>query len=104
MQIALLVSCVISHINFNTMTESQIKSALNDLNSLVIAGKLMDAFEKYYHDEVEMQENSNHALKGKEYHRQRELEFLNNITEFRNATVSGLAVSGDTSFVIWNYD
>ena len=86
------------------MTESQIKLSLNDLNALVIGGKLMEAFDKYYHDEIEMQENTNPGVKGKENHRQREFEFLNNVTEFRSASVSGLAVDGDTSFVIWNYD
>lgn len=86
------------------MTESQIKTSLQDLNSLVINGKLMDAFEKYYHEEIEMQENSNPPVKGKDSNRKRELEFLSNLTEFRNAFVNGLAVNGNTSFVIWSYD
>lgn len=86
------------------MTESQIKTSLADLNSLVINGKLMDAFEKYYHEDIEMQENSNAPLKGKDTNKKRELEFLSNVTEFRKAAVSGLAVNGNTSFVIWNYD
>lgn len=86
------------------MTESQIKTSLTDLNSLVLNGNLMDAFEKYYHEEIEMQENSNPPVKGKDINRKRELEFLSNVTELRNAAVSGLAVDGNTSFVIWNYD
>jgi hypothetical protein len=86
------------------MTEIQIKNSLNDLNSLVINGKLMDAFDKYYHDEIEMQENNNPGVKGKDFHRKRELEFLSNVTDFRSASVEGLAVNGDTSFVIWSYD
>jgi hypothetical protein len=86
------------------MTEAQIKNSLGDLNSLVINGKLIDAFEKYYHDEIEMQENSNPAVKGKDFHRNRELEFLDNVIEFRSATVEGMAVNHNTSFVIWSYD
>lgn len=86
------------------MTESQIKSALNDLNFLVIDGKLIEAFDKYYHNEIEMQENSNASVKGKDFHRQREIEFMKNVTEWRGAWVSGLAVDGDTSFVVWHYD
>jgi hypothetical protein len=86
------------------MTEAQIKNSLTDLNSLVINGKLMDAFEKYYHDDIEMQENNNPTVKGKEFHRNRELEFLSNVTDFRSASVEGLAVNGTTSFVIWSYD
>jgi hypothetical protein len=86
------------------MTESQIKNSLADLNSLVINGNLMEAFEKYYHDDIEMQENSNPPVKGKEFHRKREVEFLSNVSEFRSASVSGLAINGNTSFVTWNYD
>ena len=86
------------------MTESQIKTSLADLNSLVIKGKLMDAFEKYYHEDIEMQENSNAPVKGKDTNRIRELEFLSNVTEFRKASVAELAVNGNTSFVIWSYD
>ena len=83
----------------NTITEK-----LADLNQLVISGKLLDAFEKYYHDDVEMQENENSPVRGKDANRKREQEFLSNITEFRNAAVQGVAVSNNTSFVIWSYD
>lgn len=86
------------------MTESQIKTSLADLNSLVINGKLMDAFEKYYHEDIEMQENSNAPVIGKSTNRKRELEFVANVTEFRKASVAALAVNGNTSFVIWSYD
>jgi hypothetical protein len=47
------------------MTESQIEKSLNDLNSLVLSGKALEAFDKYYHDDVEMQENSQPGTKGK---------------------------------------
>ena len=86
------------------MTPSQIQTSLTDLNSLVINGRLMDAFEKYYHEEIEMQENSSPPVKGKDTNRKRELEFLSNVTEFRNASVSAVAINGNTSFVIWSYD
>jgi hypothetical protein len=86
------------------MTETQIKTSLTDLNSLVINGKLMDAFEKYYHEEIEMQENTNPPVKGKDINRKREHEFLSSVTEFRNASVKALAINGNTSFVIWSYD
>lgn len=86
------------------MNKTQIEQSLNDLNELIIQGKLMEAFEKYYHEQVEMQENLNEPVRGKDTNRKRELEFLNNITEFRSASVSGLAAGDNLSFVIWNYD
>jgi hypothetical protein len=86
------------------MNQSTIEKSLGDLNRMVQEGKLMDAFEKYYHDDISMQENAAMPVVGKEANRERELEFLSNITEFRNASVKGVAVNGDVSFVIWSYD
>ncbi|HYH14110.1 MAG TPA: SnoaL-like domain-containing protein [Flavisolibacter sp.] len=86
------------------MTRLEIENSLNDLNSLVMQGKLMDAFEKYYHDDVAMQENHLQPTYTKESNRQRELEFLNNIAEFRGAEVKGIGVGDNISFVIWKYD
>ena len=81
-----------------------IENSLKDLNNLVVQGKLMDAFEKYYHEDIIMQENANAPVAGKDANRKREIEFLNNIEEFRGASVNGLAVGDDISFVIWSYD
>jgi septation ring formation regulator EzrA len=86
------------------MTETHIAKSLDDLNKLVLDGRTMDAFEKYYHDHVEMQENNSIPTKGKNENRLRELDFLNNVTEFRRASVEGMAVNESTSFVVWNYD
>ena len=78
-----------------------IQTKLNKLNELVINGRLLDAFEMYYDDHVVMQENEAAPTVGKDANRKRENEFLNSITEFRNAKVLHAAVSGNTSFVIW---
>lgn len=86
------------------MTESQIETALNDLNSLVLRGNALEAFDKYYHNDVEMQENGNPGTKGKAANRLREIEFLSNVTEFNGASVEGMAINGNTSFVVWSYD
>ncbi len=86
------------------MTQEEIESSLRELNNLVLKGKMLDAFEKFYHDDVAMQENNLPATISKDTNRHRELEFLNNITEFRAAEVKALGVSGDLSYVIWKYD
>jgi hypothetical protein len=90
--------------NLLFMSRLQIENSLKDLNDLVLEGKLMDAFEKYYHDDVAMQENNHPPVTGKSANRQRELEFLSNITEFRNAHVRGIGIGDDVSFVEWAYD
>lgn len=86
------------------MKRADIEHSLNDLNKLVLDGKMMDAFEKYYLPDVVMQENELTPVVSKEENRKRELAFLNNITEFRNAEVKGLGVGDGISFVIWKYD
>ena len=86
------------------MTRTQIETALTDLNKLVIEGKLMDAFEKYYHDDVSMQENNAAPTISKSVNRERELAFLDSITEFRGAEVKGMAVGDNISYVTWHYD
>ena len=86
------------------MTHVEIEQSLKDLNSLVLNGKMMDAFEKYYHDDVVMQDNDLPATIGKDANRKRETEFLNNITDFRGAEVKGIATGDGISSVVWTYD
>ncbi len=82
-----------------------ITEKLKDLNSLVLEGKALDAFEKYYHDEVSMHENDSQPTVGKEANRLREQEFFGSITEFRGAEVVQVtAINENLSLVVWKYD
>ena len=83
---------------------STIEKNIRELNDMILNGKMMEAFEKFYHEDVQMQENLNPPVIGKAANRTRELEFLTNITDFRSATVQGVAASEDLSFVVWSYD
>ncbi|MFC0774506.1 SnoaL-like domain-containing protein [Terrimonas alba] len=76
----------------------------DDLNSLLSPGHLLEAFEKHYHDEVVMQENTSSPSIAKNANRLREKEFLNSIVEFRTARVMDTAVSNNVSFVKWHFD
>ena len=86
------------------MKQHQIENSLKELNDLVIEGRLLDAFEKFYHKDVVMQENNLVPTVSKNENRQRELQFLNDITEFRGAEVKGMGINGDISYVVWHYD
>jgi len=81
-----------------------LKQKLSDLNQLVLNGKALDAFDKYYHPDVVMQENESSPTIGKAANRKREEEFYGNITEFRGAEVKGTTVGDNLSSVIWSYD
>jgi hypothetical protein len=83
---------------------SALLAKIDDLNDLVLQGKSLEAFEKYYHDEVIMQENESTPTIGKEANLQREKEFYASITEFRTARPLKITVGEGISMVQWHYD
>lgn len=70
-----------------------------ELNDLIRQGKALDAFERFYADDVVMMENDQ-AFVGKDLNRKRELEFFGNIAQVHAAGITTSAVSNDgtTSF------
>jgi ketosteroid isomerase-like protein len=74
------------------------------LNDMVLSGKALEAFEKYYADDVVMQENSEEPRAGKEANRKAEEEFFASLQEFHEGKVLASAVNGDTSFSEWFMD
>ena len=83
---------------------STLLEKISDLNDLVLQGKALDAFEKYYHDDVIMQENDNPPTIGKAANRQREIEFFDSITAFRSAKPLKVTVGEGITMVQWQYD
>jgi hypothetical protein len=81
-----------------------IKEKLSHLNQLILDGKMMDGFEMYYADDVVMQENELAPTIGKTANRERELQFLNNIADFRGALFSNVAAGDNFSYVTWQFD
>jgi len=77
---------------------------ISGLNDLVLQGKLLEAFDLYYHDDVIMQENENPPTVGKETNRKREEDFFSAITEFRHAKPLKLTVGEGITMVQWHYD
>ena len=76
----------------------------NELNQMILNGQAMDAFEKYYADDVVMQENDQPPRVGKAANREFEQQFFGSIKEFHGATLGDVAVSGDVSFSEWTFD
>jgi hypothetical protein len=76
----------------------------NALNQQVLAGDIMGAFEKYYAEDVVMQENSDAPFPGKATNREREQQFVNSIGEFHGAKVVSSAVNDNISFSEWEMD
>lgn len=83
---------------------SDVYQAVTDLNRMILDGKAIEAFEKYYADDVVMQEGDEEPIVGKAENRAREEEFFSKITAFRGATVKAVAVGDNVSTVEWNWD
>ena len=81
-----------------------LKELVEDLNSMILKGQILEAFEKYYGDDVVMQENEHPPTVGKDSNIEREKQFLANVTEFRGAEVKAVAVGDNVTMVEWFVD
>ncbi len=75
-----------------------------ELNQMVLTGKALEGFEKFYADDVVMQENSEEPRVGKELNRKFEQEFFASIASWNEGKLAASAVNGDTSFSEWYMD
>ena len=85
---------------------STIKQNVEKLNSMILEGKILEAFDQFYADEVVMQDNFTEKRKGKKACRQFEEAFVNNLTEFRGAEVKDVLISEEagTAAIEWHFD
>lgn len=81
-----------------------LSTAFADIKALVLAGKAMEAFEKYYGPDVVMQENEQEPTIGKDANRQRELDFFSKVVEFRGAEVKTVAFGDNVIISEWFLD
>jgi ketosteroid isomerase-like protein len=87
-----------------TQSPTNIAKLDHELNQAILSGDILNAFEKYYANDVAMQENDSEAFTGKEVNRKREQDFINSVEQFHGAKLLGEAVNGDVSFSEWEYD
>ena len=73
---------------------TKLKNAVEQLNNLIKEGKIMDAFEKYYGDEVIIQVNGNAPVNGKDANRKREMIFLQEIKKLNSAEIKSVTYGG----------
>ncbi len=83
---------------------TDLKTAFEDIKNLVMEGKAMEAFEKYYGDDVVMQENENPPTVGKAANRERELDFMAKVVEFRGIALKNVAFGEDVIISEWFAD
>mgnify|MGYP001068710779 CR=1 FL=1 len=85
---------------------STIKENVEELNSMILNGEILPAFEKFYSDEVVMQDNDTEPRKGKAACRKFEEDFVNSLTAFRGAEVKNVLVSEEAGIaaIEWAFD
>lgn len=87
-----------------TATSPAVATLEADLNRLVLEGRILDAFETFYADEVVMQENAATPVVGKRDNRERERRFVASIEQFHGARLLGAATQDDRSYSEWLLD
>ncbi|HEV3150800.1 MAG TPA: SnoaL-like domain-containing protein [Acidobacteriaceae bacterium] len=87
-----------------TATATSVQELDKQVNDDVLSGKAMEAFEKYYAEDVVMQENSEEPRRGKAANRKAEEEFFASVEAFNGGSVKASAVNGDVSFSEWEMD
>ncbi|GAB2592336.1 SnoaL-like domain-containing protein [Spirosoma areae] len=85
-------------------TEQQISAALDDLIAMMAAGKPLEAFEKFYHDDVEKTDLDGIMHTGKAANKQVGIELLSKVKTVRDFTAVGKVVKGNRSFLVWSLD
>ncbi|WP_106792828.1 SnoaL-like domain-containing protein [Aquimarina sp. Aq78] len=86
------------------VTKTNVKEQVMALNAMIKKGLILEAFEKFYADDVIMQENENPPTFGKDANRELEKAFVSNITQFRNAEVTNVLINDTISVVQWAFD
>lgn len=81
-----------------------LRTNVDQLNQMILEGKILEAFDKFYGEDVTMQDNDYPARDGKELNRQYEEAFVNGLTEFRGAKVINTLVSDDMAVTEWWFD
>ena len=73
---------------------TKLKTNIDKLNLLLKEGKIMEAFDKYYSEEVEIQVNGSPLVIGKEDNRTREMAFLQEIEKLKCAEIKSVTYGG----------
>ena len=86
------------------MSTNQIAELDAQLNAQILQGDILGAFDRFYAEDIVMQENSLPPFSGKAVNRKREEEFVASIEQFHGAKVLSTGVNGDVSFSEWEMD
>ena len=76
-----------------------------ELNAMILEGRILDAFDRFYADEIVMQENTAPPTTGKVANRAREEQFVGSVEALHEIKLlSTGAGSDDTTYGVWVID
>ncbi|MGB0524684.1 MAG: SnoaL-like domain-containing protein [Flammeovirgaceae bacterium] len=88
----------------STVKTVDLTAQVEELNRMIQSGQVLEAFEKFYAEDVVMQENENEPTTGKAACRLHEEAFVNGIQEFRKGNVKNVIISDGITVVEWEFD
>ena len=84
--------------------QNDITNNVNDLAKMLSEGKLLEAFEKYYDENVSMQENEMEPRVGKEANRKGEEAFVGGFNKINKIEILGVAIGDNYSVMEYHFD
>lgn len=90
--------------NATPTAPSELREKVDDLNEMILEGKALEAFDKYYAENVVMQEGAEEPFVGKQTNREREEEFFGSVTELRAMELKNVAVGEGVTMCEWHFD
>ena len=90
--------------SLETTRQEQLLAQVRELNQMLVDNKPLEAFERFYHPDVVMQDNHQPPTVGKDANRKREKKFYGGITELRRNSPLKVAVGDEITMVEWLMD
>lgn len=82
----------------STSTTSTVEDRLEDLFSYIRGGRILDAIQEFYAEDVVMQENSLPPTVGREANLERENQFLSTVKEWKRFDVTAKGIGENVTF------
>jgi hypothetical protein len=76
------------------------KQKSQELHDMIFSGQLLEAFEKFYHNDVVMQELGEEPRMGKDINREYEKKFLAMVKEVHGAGIEAMASDEENGIVM----
>lgn len=86
------------------MNITNIEKAVEELITLTLSGQWEQAYEKFYHPQVEKTDLDGKPVKGFQENVENGRAFSARISNVRDFSSAGALVRGNRSFIVWSFD